>query len=353
MATFGRLFLCGDHMQSSNAPTKIQLPFAATGTKNTIPVPSQQGITPGAASYTDGFPPLTFTPLSAGGVPPAGADFNGIFNALSAIQQWQSAGGLFKYDASFSTAVGGYPAGAVLLNASASGLWISTSDNNTTNPDTGGSGWIAFGPSSVQSGMYVYAVATGTANAHAVTLNPGLTARVDGMVIRYKAPAANTGALTLNDGLGAVAVVGAAHAALQGGETVMNGDVWVQWNSSIGGGCYIMVDSTGGAAQVAAGAQSNQAVNLGQFGNSLAGNGYQKLPSGMIIQWLSGTIGFGTSTTLNFPIAFPNNCFAAFGNVQNNTAGYALSIAGTTKTTVSGYHNAPTNQQVYIFAIGS
>src|SRR5574340_119594 len=98
-------------MLASNIPSKIQLPFASSGTKNTIPVPSQIGITPGAASYTDGFPPLTFTALTAGGIPPDGADVNGVLNAITAIKQWQSAGGHFKYDSAFSTAIGGYPAG--------------------------------------------------------------------------------------------------------------------------------------------------------------------------------------------------------------------------------------------------
>jgi hypothetical protein len=113
-----------------------------------------------------------------------------------------------------------------------------------------------------QSGLY--AVATGTANAHVAAFNPALTTRTDGMVLRYKAPAANTGALTFNDGLGAVAVVGAAHAALQGGETAVNGDVWVQWNSSIGGGSYVLIDSTGGAVQVAPATQSQHAAQFGQ-----------------------------------------------------------------------------------------
>jgi hypothetical protein len=113
-----------------------------------------------------------------------------------------------------------------------------------------------------QSGLY--AVATGTANAHVAAFSPPITTRTDGMVLRYKAPAANTGALTFNDGLGAVAVVGAAHAALQGGETAVNGDVWVQWNSSIGGGSYVLIDSTGGAVQVAPATQSQHAPQMGQ-----------------------------------------------------------------------------------------
>jgi len=131
-------------MQSSNIPSKIPLPFAYAGTKNTIPVNSQIGIVDGKASLTDGFPPLTFTPLSAGGKPPSGADFNGILNEITAIQQWQSAGGFFTYDAGFSTLINGYPKGAV-VQSTFGGLWISTSENNTTDPDSlSSNGWVPF-----------------------------------------------------------------------------------------------------------------------------------------------------------------------------------------------------------------
>lgn len=129
-------------MQASNAPTKSAVPFANSGTKNTIPVASQIGVTPGLASFTDGFPPLTMTPLAAGGVPPYGADFNGILNFLSAGTRWTQAGGAYVYDSAFSTAIGGYPKGAMLLKADQSGYWVSTADNNTSNPDTGGGGWL-------------------------------------------------------------------------------------------------------------------------------------------------------------------------------------------------------------------
>jgi hypothetical protein len=129
-------------MQASQVPTKIPVAFATSGTKNAIPTASQIGITAGAASLTDGFPPLTFTPISSGGVPPAGADFNGILNLISAIGRWQSAGGLFPYDATFSTSIGGYPKGALLISADGSTEWLCTVDNNTTNPDTGGANWL-------------------------------------------------------------------------------------------------------------------------------------------------------------------------------------------------------------------
>lgn len=131
-------------MLASSIPSKIQLPFANSGTKTTIPVSSQIGITPGAASYTDGFPPLTMTPVASGGVPPYGADFNGVLNAITAVQQWQSAGGVFKYDSAFATAIGGYPAGSVLESTDGVTQWISLIDNNSANPDGATpTGWAA------------------------------------------------------------------------------------------------------------------------------------------------------------------------------------------------------------------
>lgn len=141
-------------MQSTNIPTKIPLPFAYAATGSyiaTIPTASQIGVTNGKASLHDGFPPLTFTPISSGGVPPFGADFNGILNEITAITQWQQAGGFFPYDSAFSTTVGGYPKGAVILSSSFNGFWLSSTENNTTNPDTGGAGWVATAFEGLQS----------------------------------------------------------------------------------------------------------------------------------------------------------------------------------------------------------
>jgi hypothetical protein len=132
-------------MQASQTPTLVPLPFATNGTKNTIPEASQISITPGAASLNDGFPPLTFTPIAAGGVPPAGADFNGILNLITQSIRWKHAGGQFGYNSTFANDanVGGYPRGALLLRSDQSGLWLNQTDNNATNPDTGGAGWVA------------------------------------------------------------------------------------------------------------------------------------------------------------------------------------------------------------------
>jgi len=125
-------------MQLSNAPGKLVLPFANAGAKNTIPAASQIGITAGAASLTDGFPPLTRTPIAAGGVPPSGLDMNGILYALSAALRWANAGGGYVYDGTFAadSNVGGYPKGARVLRSDGAGYWLNTIDGNTVDPES-------------------------------------------------------------------------------------------------------------------------------------------------------------------------------------------------------------------------
>lgn len=134
-------------MQLTNTPGKLVLPFANAGAKNTIPTASQIGITAGAASLTDGFPPLTRTPIAAGGVPPSGLDMNGILYELSAILRWANAGGGYAYDSTFAndSNVNGYPKGARIMRSDGLGYWFNTVENNTTDPEAAGAaaaGWV-------------------------------------------------------------------------------------------------------------------------------------------------------------------------------------------------------------------
>lgn len=112
----------------------------------TIPQASQIGVQNCAASLTDGFPPLTFVPASAGGCPPFGADFNGILNQVSAWARWQAMGGQIPWDSAFSASIAGYPSGAVVPSSTTANLmWQSTADNNTSNPDAAGANWTGVG----------------------------------------------------------------------------------------------------------------------------------------------------------------------------------------------------------------
>lgn len=71
----------------------------------------------------------------------------------------------------------------------------------------------------------------------------------------------------------------------------------------LGSGDSITVAYVGGTSWYAWGG-----LQLGAsaaFGSSRAADGYQKLPSGLIIQWGSAT---PSASTLNFPVAFPTAC---------------------------------------------
>jgi len=155
-------------MQLSNIPGKLVLPFANGGGKSTIPVASQIGITAGAASLTDGFPPLTRTPIAAGGVPPSGLDMNGILYEMSAIIRWANAGGGYPFDGTFAadSNVGGYPKGARIMRSDGLGYWFNTTDNNVTDPNDAGAaaaGWVP---------DFTTGIAAVTMTGSSVTLTP-------------------------------------------------------------------------------------------------------------------------------------------------------------------------------------
>ena len=122
-------------MIENSAPEKLTKPFCDIGLKNTIP--KDVGAAPQDATYTYGFPLVTMTPISQGGLPPKGKDFNGILYEISSHTRWANAGGVFyKFDRDFCTDIGGYPKGAVLLSNDGLSAYISTTDNNTTNFNT-------------------------------------------------------------------------------------------------------------------------------------------------------------------------------------------------------------------------
>lgn len=129
-------------MQSSDIPNKSAKVFAQSATGSFVRAIPQTTADPAAASFDVGFPPQTFTDQGAGGTPPDGRDFNGILNFLSAWARWQATGAPVGYDSTFQTDIGGYPKGAVVASATTLGVfWLSTVENNLTNPDTGGAGW--------------------------------------------------------------------------------------------------------------------------------------------------------------------------------------------------------------------
>lgn len=167
-------------MDSSAIPPKFPIVWgnsAGSAYIRSIPEASQIGVTNCAASLTDGFPPLTFTPSSAGGCPPFGQDFNGILKQITQWSQWVQASGPVFYDSSFSTSIGGYPKGAILSSTIVPGYrWLSTAENNTTDPDAGGAGWVQ-DPGQVPTGTPTASLSTtvpyGYVSANGTTIGNG------------------------------------------------------------------------------------------------------------------------------------------------------------------------------------
>jgi len=130
-------------MKISDIPTKFKIAFASlAGVGYIRSIPQSPTGTPGEASLEQGFPPENFSPVSAGGVPPFGQDFNGLLNQISSWNRWNAAGGSAPYDAPFASSIGGYPRGAVLPSVTGNQLWLSVVDDNLDDPDSGSSKWI-------------------------------------------------------------------------------------------------------------------------------------------------------------------------------------------------------------------
>lgn len=119
-------------------PKLLSKPWASDGLKNNIPAERDGGLAQEAATYAEGFPSITMTPISVGGKPPSGKDMNGVLYEISAHTVWQNQGGRYRFDQSFCDAIGGYPKGAVLINDTLDTEYISLADANTHNPNNGG-----------------------------------------------------------------------------------------------------------------------------------------------------------------------------------------------------------------------
>lgn len=119
-------------------PPVLSKPFASQGDKTTLPVDATGTQ---AASLQEGFPIITSTPITQGGIPPQRTDFNGLGFLTTSHNYYAQNGGTFTFDQSVSDAIGGYPEGAVLWGTQGDSpiLVKSLIGNNTfnfvTNPE--------------------------------------------------------------------------------------------------------------------------------------------------------------------------------------------------------------------------
>ena len=88
-----------------------------------------------------------------------------------------------------------------------------------------------------------------------------------------------------------------------------NGDHMLIESNDRGGFSFVRRNKDGSNVYVlSAPAKNGTLATLEDFGGNLSGNGWTRLPNGLILQW--GTANGGW---VNFPIAFPNACFSVVG----------------------------------------
>jgi len=110
--------------------------------------PSRRNVIPATtvstqrASWNIGFPPLTMTPVVAGGKPMLGPDMNGVLYMLSSHDFYQQSGQPYRWNADVVVATGGYAAGTLLGSTDGQTLWLSVINNNVSDPDAAGAGWV-------------------------------------------------------------------------------------------------------------------------------------------------------------------------------------------------------------------
>lgn len=376
-------------MKSSDIPDRFTIPWAENAGGSyigSIPTTSQIGITDGAASLNDGFPPLCFVSPDSGGVPPLGRDFNGVLKWITLCLQWQQAGGPQVYSSSFSSAIGGYPENSIVASATTSGtIYISTADDNTTNPDTGGAGWQTLATLNNLVNIVYVGADTGTINVMAIAPDPSPSAYEDGQVFEVTPKYGNTTTNpTINvSGLGAKVIGHPNGSALVAGEIPANAKVLMAYDATLGmmvllsptlaylaakylplaGGTMTgpliltgaptadleastkkYVDDLGAdvsaalagylpllggtmtgpltlsGAPTAALHAATKAYAEGTWAKAAAG--YQVFPSGLIIQWVTGSTmtPLEYSQTVTFPITFPTFCLFVLPGTSNTSA---------------------------------
>lgn len=131
-------------MKLNDIPKLMPVPFGVSGPRTELLESSPAGDR--KASYKDGFPPITMLLKSAGGLPPDGGNMNQILFELASGQRWSNAGAGYKFNTTFSDAVGGYPKGAQLLSNDGTKVYVSTKDDNKTDFNASpGPDWVTLG----------------------------------------------------------------------------------------------------------------------------------------------------------------------------------------------------------------
>lgn len=148
----------------------------------------------------------------------------------------------------------------------------------------------------IRRGLYNSAVAGGTADTITASYSPAITTLTNGMTLYVRAASANstTTPTFQADSTAAKTIVKGSNEALLAGD-IKGAGHWLE----------LQYDSV-----LDKWVLQNPAIGVG-FTQLITSNGWQMLPTGLILQW--GSASFSTTGVVNsFPIAFPNGVFGVF-----------------------------------------
>lgn len=100
----------------------------------------------------------------------------------------------------------------------------------------------------------------------------------------------------------------------------------------------------------------NGALSFPNQGQSLATNGYVKLPGGLIVQWGAADLAAnGVQTDIPLPIAWPTKLLSVSVTLYGSSPAGSVSMSpasGLPLTYMFGYNSNPTTRTVYWIALG-
>lgn len=342
-----------------STPNKISVPWATSGLKNTIPATSDP--LTGLAGYDQGFTAINMTPKTAGGIPPFGQDFNGIFYAVTEALRYLETGALFPYDGTFATGVGGYPLGALLQRTDGYGLWRNISANNTTDPEAFGAGWAPEGAGATSVAMSNANVTLSALQAARtlVIITGTLTANLNLVFPTYQKEWIVLNSATGDFAITAKTAAGSGVAIPTGASAAIYGD----GTNILAAGATLFAS----AAEAQAFAVPSKAISPATLASAFQGansllspNGYQKFPGGLIVQWcrVLGTAASPSLATATFPIAFPNGLLGGsvsveFSPTNDVRANFRQAMAGrTTSIDVAAFGGSGVSVAMQLVVVG-
>ena len=259
------------------------------------------------------------------------------------------------------------------------GAWVVTVANGQTTitagdisqyvgaPFLSSSGFVAGG---FQGNAFSTSAAGGAADALTGSFTPGISALTNGMTLYVRAASANattTPTFTPNSGvIAAKTIVKGAGAALAAGD-IAGGGHWIEMQYDLTLDKWVLQNPATGTYGLATSAEAQAltdalkvltpatlAAALQGTNQSLAVNGYQKLPGGLIIQWGNiASAASGAIVTVTFPIAFPNAVLTGQATASgNSTTAISAWRDNLTTTQFAIRSDGIANSAIYWLAIG-